>query len=374
MSKGTFLYVGGFILPDKNAAAHRVVGIAKVLRELDYSVTFINRTPDVQGSDVWTEKYYYGFKCHETGINSSTKGTLDYLCNINNITKFVNSDVVGIIAYNYPALALSKLKKYCKRKGILCIGDITEWYGVKGRSIGYKIVKSLDTSFRMMFVNKRLSGLVVISDYLENYYKKYLPVVNIPPLVDKNDPKWAFEKKKHEGIWFIYAGSPSSEKERLDIIYNTIKKLSIGHDVKLIIVGITREQFNQIYSINIDSNSDEFAIFLGRIPHEKVIEEVGNADYSILIRDKNLVNTAGFPTKFSESISCGTAVIANDTSSIARYFKFNKNGVIADEKKLYEIINNIIENKMVFPVEREAFHYEKFVNQIKTFLETTHIN
>ena len=32
--KGTVLYIGGFELPDKNAAAQRVVGIAKSLRDL----------------------------------------------------------------------------------------------------------------------------------------------------------------------------------------------------------------------------------------------------------------------------------------------------------------------------------------------------
>ena len=41
MSSKTVLYVGGFILPDKNAAAQRVVGIAKILRDIGYNVVFM---------------------------------------------------------------------------------------------------------------------------------------------------------------------------------------------------------------------------------------------------------------------------------------------------------------------------------------------
>lgn len=40
-SKGTIIYVGGFELPDKNAAAQRVLSIAKILRELGYDVIFL---------------------------------------------------------------------------------------------------------------------------------------------------------------------------------------------------------------------------------------------------------------------------------------------------------------------------------------------
>ena len=40
MSKGSIIYIGGFELPDKNAAAHRVLNNAKIIRELGYEVFF----------------------------------------------------------------------------------------------------------------------------------------------------------------------------------------------------------------------------------------------------------------------------------------------------------------------------------------------
>ena len=39
-NKGTVFYIGGFELPDKNAAAHRVLNNAKIFRELGFRVIF----------------------------------------------------------------------------------------------------------------------------------------------------------------------------------------------------------------------------------------------------------------------------------------------------------------------------------------------
>lgn len=371
MSKGTFLYVGGFILPDKNAAAQRVIGIAKLLREIGYNVVFLNRSPEGKKDDIWVEKEYFGFRCYETGVNGTNKDQWHYLCSINYIKKFIGEDVIGVIAYNYPAMALNNLNNYCKKRGLLCLGDITEWYGVKGRSLIYKIVKSIDTSFRMRIVNKRLNGVIVISDYLEKYYSGILPTVNIPPVVDKKDSKWEVNKKLHKATRFVYAGSPSIEKERLDLIYKVLRGLSNDYDIQFIIIGITREQFAQIYSVDNKCNgNDEFAVFLGRIPHEKVLEEVGNSDYSIIIRDNNLVNTAGFPTKFVESISIGTAVIANQTSSISKYLELSNGGIIVDEKDLYFEIKKIMDCRENFQVKKNIFDYRNYIKLIGVFLDT----
>ena len=58
--KKTVLYIGGFQLPDKNAAALRVLGNAKILTELGYRVVFLNalvnsKTEDIEISwAVWT--------------------------------------------------------------------------------------------------------------------------------------------------------------------------------------------------------------------------------------------------------------------------------------------------------------------------------
>ena len=41
MRQGTVIYAGNFELPDKNAAAHRVVNNAKLFKELGFDTVFL---------------------------------------------------------------------------------------------------------------------------------------------------------------------------------------------------------------------------------------------------------------------------------------------------------------------------------------------
>ena len=44
------LYLGGFELPDKNAAAQRVLSNAKLLREMGHDVTFAGISKDINNA------------------------------------------------------------------------------------------------------------------------------------------------------------------------------------------------------------------------------------------------------------------------------------------------------------------------------------
>lgn len=50
------LYIGGFELPDKNAAAHRVLAIAKGLRDSGNEVVFMGVSKDNRETDVLKTK------------------------------------------------------------------------------------------------------------------------------------------------------------------------------------------------------------------------------------------------------------------------------------------------------------------------------
>ena len=175
------------------------------------------------------------------------------MISIDNVLHAINliGTVDIIIAYNYPAIALERILRFGRKKGIKFVGDITEWYSVKGHNILYKIVKGLDSCLRMRIVNKKMDGLIVISRYLEKYYKNQL-TVRLPPLIDADDKKWNIGtlKKELKKVNFIYAGSPSSIKERLDVIVLAIEKLAEKYPLRLYIVGIGKNEFQSIYKKN----------------------------------------------------------------------------------------------------------------------------
>ncbi len=68
----------------------------------------------------------------------------------------------------------------------------------------------------------------------------------------------------------------------------------------------------------------------GRIPHNEALDLLKKSDYSIFLRDTNLVTTAGFPTKFVEALSCGIPVLTNRNSNLADYLIEGKNGFWID--------------------------------------------
>ena len=376
MSKGTIFYIGGFILPDKNAAAHRVINNAKALREIGYNVVFINKIYD-KSIKVCSKKKieYFGFECWDILSKQSKINTIKTLYDISEL-KIIHihySNLKAIIAYNFPAVALHKAKKYCSKKGIKCLADITEWYGLKGRGFLNMIAKGIDSFIRMRIINKKLDGLIVISEYLQNYYKQQKSVVCIPPLVDIDDKKWKIsETTEKSTINFIYAGTATSEKERLDIIVKAVIKFSKDYPIVLNIVGITETQFLSIYKIK-DSAADNIKsraiIFHGKVAHEAAITLVKQADFTLIIRDDNRVTRVGFPTKFVESIACSTPVISSDNSDLKNYIKHGSNGYIVDIANFQEDFENILKNPAEVSVEKTLFHYKNYVKLFESFID-----
>ncbi|HQM85931.1 MAG TPA: glycosyltransferase, partial [bacterium] len=101
-------------------------------------------------------------------------------------------------------------------------------------------------------------------------------------------------------------------------------------------------------------------------------------DFTILIRDDKRETRAGFPTKVSESISCGTPVITTKTSDLEDYIIEGKNGFFINiepfeysKDEFLEIMK--MDKKRIFEMKMEcvdsgAFYYEKYTDKILSFI------
>lgn len=353
VSKDTVLYIGGFQLPDKNAAALRVMANAKALRDMGYQVVFLNALPETDRPTIH-EVCYEGFKC----IEFRREKQIEYLLSCKRVVSFINKiNAKVVIAYNYPSVALNKLRRYCKKNSIRCIADVTEWYVPTGNML-FKIFKGLDTEFRMRYVQKNMDGIIAISEYIYQYYRKELHTVKVPPLVDIHEEKWNKEElvnDNHDIINLIYAGSPSVQKERLDIIVNTVEKCAADTPIKLKVVGLTQEQYESMYGCSYKGNSVKF---LGRVSNTEVINMTKCADWTVILRENNKVVRAGFPTKVAESISCGTPVIANRFSNIEDYLNESNSILINDINDFKSAIRQLKDK--IYMVDRTIFDYSGY--------------
>lgn len=352
-------------MPDKNAAAHRVLNNAKIFRELGYHVIFVGLSPSANERFLDTKYEYSGFEIYELKCGGAVDkikkfSTFEWLDEL-----FLKYDVAAIIAYDYYAIGLYKLKKICNRKKIPIIADTDEWFSATGSSMAEKVVRKLDSELRMRLIQPKADGIITISKFLYHYYSNKTVTVKIPPLVDLEDEKYCNSKTKNIIPTLVYSGSPSATKEALGDVVQALNNLT-DVDFKVKIVGIDKEDFLRIYHVEPDFQKIEF---LGRISHKESLDIVKLCDYSVMIRPKSRVTMAGFPTKFVEAISCGTAVIANDISDLADYLKDSKNGYLVDENNLEEELRRILSIRQVPEIEKNTFDYRRYFDPVRELLK-----
>lgn len=343
--KGKILYIGGFELPDKNAAAQRVLANAKLFRDIGFDVVLLGVDKQLSGGEVVQYNVPVdGFPSYAIPYPTGILSWLKFICRIEPAVRLAKEGGVrAIVAYNFPAIALFRLLTWCRSRGIALISDCTEWYLPNG-NILRKAIKRADIFFRMKIVHPKLDGMIAISRYLFDWYAPRMKyVLQLPPLVDKEDAKW-IEEKKFTGdnkLCFVYAGSPGKTKDRLDWTLSVFSDVFARTGISFVfyVLGISKSDYEE--SSSLPANISEYVIFKGRVPHKEVIEILRGANYQVFFRERNLPNMAGFPTKFVESISCGVPVVTNRFSNIEDYLGKGENGVLVNIEDRQAAIDEI---------------------------------
>lgn len=361
------IYIGGFELPDKNAAAHRVLNNAKLLQN-KYQIVFIgvDKSLSYNYDVLSTKTTVQGFSSFSVPYPKSKSEWVDYLCNVKSYIKIIEkyNHVAAIIMYNFQAVAMKKLMRYCKKNKIKCLADVTEWRSAKGEHIAYRVLKDSDTWYRMNVLHKKMDGLIVISEYLQNFYSSIRNIVRIPTLTDLREEKWTNNYvKSNDCLYMVYAGNPGF-KDKLGVLVEAIVK--IKRNCHLDVIGITKEQYLLMnpQHLNILSNNTKI-IFHGRLSHLEALSYVKKANYSCFFRENDRVTKAGFPTKFAEAISCGTPVLTNKSSDIEQYFSSEKNGVCLKTLKVDDIVDAIEKLPSTLAVSNKTFDYVSFSSEME---------
>lgn len=350
-------------MPDGNAAAQRVLSVAKTLPEnceiMFLGLTHANNYGGIVDGFIYENLPYPSTKIEWLRHLAGSR-ELEYV-------KKQKPDVV--IAYNYPALGLWRLIHYCMGKGIKLIGDVTEWYHP------HNVLKWIDTEWRMKILHKKMDGLIVISNYLADYYSK-CKIVNVPPTVDLQAPLWneITQQEDNGYITLLYVGSPGrGDKDKLDTVIDAIRSYQ---NLRLRIVGINEEQYKQLYNV---SDAPNNIVFKGRLSHEAAVKELKKADFSIFFRDPTRVNNAGFPTKYAEAAAAGVPVITNHFSDLPKIVVQGKNGFIAENTP--ESISDTIRKvaslncdeikamKQYCREHNDIFDYRYYAQGLKNFIE-----
>ncbi|CAN1599903.1 glycosyltransferase [Pseudomonas mediterranea] len=398
MDKGTIIYIGGFELPDKNAAAHRVLANGKIFRELGYNVIYIGVHNAGASGEGLKREDFSGFECWSLSYPKNSFSWLRYIIGSSDILRFIERQqqltrVVGVICYNYPAIAQLRIRNMCSSISAKIIADATEWYDSSSGSYFYRVVKYLDTSLRMRWVHKAADGVITTSRYLTNFYSAGGQLtVELPTLFDAEKFKAPSVRNDSKSKKFIYVGSPfdagrvnkqrTNLKERLDVCIEVFFHLyEAGEDFSFDIYGITANDYLKVFPehANILLEMEGRTSFKGRQPNEIILSHIAESDFSIFFRDKTRVTLAGFPSKLAESISCGTPVISNTMVSLLSYedvdglFLTSRGEELALVKKLMRLTPNEINIIKQAAYSSRAFDYRNYAPQVARFFDEVKI-
>lgn len=397
----TIVYLGNFELPDGDAAALRVRSNAAIFRALGYRVVLlgVTRQDRVGGSLVSLGTDGDGIEMFAMPYPA---GTLDWMRRIVStmpLDLIMDRAAIGNLAmticYNFPALAQWRISRKARKLGAAAAADITEWYArLRNDSIA-SVVKNVDTLARMHAVNARMDGLITVSPYLTNFYRRRRhtgPIVEVPTLMPHRAAAELPARRPDDApARLFFAGSgfdpalaakgTEGLKDRLDWVLALLAGAkSKGARFHLDIYGVTREDFLVIAPGCRDQVEElaDMVTWHGRVANSALLEVLRAADFSIFMRRQTRVTIAGFPTKFSESISHGTPVITNAMPSLAPYMKAGKTGFVLDPAdhegavaKLTEILSmpvtEIMEMKR-YCRESKLFAQDRYVADAREWL------
>ena len=344
-----FFIIGNFEFPQKNAPGIRVWGLGKIAQSFGWRVIFIGVTRSK--TSVFSKEECEGMVGYSLPYPQSPSAWLRYREQYKNTMRIVQqypeSQIAGI--YLYQSLAISLWMKlifsWCKARAIPCFMDAGDWFQWSGKGFWYGLVKYIDTNYQKRILMPK-ANVIAVSRFFENYYRKLkTPVFLLPHVTDMKSHKdelsaliesWRINARPelrrlcYVGIPFLIGSRKGRfTKDRLDrtleLLHALIKE---GTNFRMDIYGVTKEEYLYVFFEHekLMPDLEGHVFFHGRKSVDVVRKVIAVSDFTILHRDVNLVTTAGFPTKFVESINLCVPVIAEESSDIGYYLEEGKNG------------------------------------------------
>jgi len=393
-------YIGNFDFYLFNAQAQLVLSNGRIFKELGYQVIYIGSSNKERYSKLSDTKVNVdGFPVYMGYFSKRIKDLIEWKKLDDEIIELLEENVdfiEAVVLYGSPGFAIqvSSLSRWCKNNSINFIANCVDISSTSHGNIIERIAKTTDRKLRDLIFKTKADGIIAVSKYIAKYFNKNnsKPVVIIPPLRDCNlmtTPQMTSTNL----IKIVYAGIPfpvdgrkvdvSAYKDRLDIVLDLIGEIyKYNKSIRLDIYGLNEKQYLKVVNRHIPLMRylSNIVYFHGVQNSEKIIQKISKADFTINLRNVNQMTTAGFSTKFVESISCGTPVITTNTSDLSNYLIEGRNGFFVNIDNKEDAVNKLLEIFSLKPkniqkmkkycFDSRLFDYREYVDEMKHFLDS----
>ncbi len=384
----TVVYVGSFAFPYGGAAARRVLGNAKSLRDAGYKVIIGTGQPENSKNPKFQE--FEGFEVYTLDERPDYKrSALKYFKYLNIGWKTIHwldameeKPAVVLLYGGYTPYFL-KLLPWCKKHNIPLVFDAVEWYQPKNKVFGYLSPIHLNYEWAMRKLSVKGKNIISISTFLDRHYKsKNCNSIIVPPTIDTNDFEPNVDISLNKRLSIAYTGTPGYKDLFDNYLEAIIRTDPLGEKIYLRVAGVTNEQMLQYPALRTRNYTTIPPCIenVGHVHHSNAINLVRTSDFSVLLRKINRVSTAGFPTKVVESLTAGTPVICNLTSDLANYIHDDIEGIICKDyhvdtliAALKKAMNKSKEERAMMRVNarkqaENSFDYRKYVHLFSEFI------
>ena len=109
---------------------------------MGYEVVLAGWSEEASSSE-WIKKEFFGFECYEKKKAKTSYEKFKMFADASAELELLKSNRFDIlIAYDFPAVALKKIMKYCAKHRILIVCDISEWYTNSNRYFIFRLVRA----------------------------------------------------------------------------------------------------------------------------------------------------------------------------------------------------------------------------------------
>jgi glycosyltransferase involved in cell wall biosynthesis len=350
-NKPYIIYVGSVEVPSASAASRRILGNAKAIKYAGYNVLIGGAQQGEQG-----------YITHE-GIDIFEVGERKYE-NLPTLLKYLayarmgkltvewldtlDCDIEAVVLYSGYSPYLLRLLPWCKKRNIPLVFDAVEWYVAPTKLQALFNPYYWNIELAMRYLIPKTKNVICISSYLQRYYhSKNCNTVVLPPLLDIKSFENSIEFFLDNTFILSFTGRPGLKEifdNYLEAVLTIHEKKLLSKKVVLHVAGLPNNEVLMYPSCKKRGLTalPEYIINEGFVSIKRCLEITAASHFSVLQRNNNRVCQAGFPTKFVESLSLGTPVIANEISDVCDYIIDNKSGIICKGESTNDLLDAIL--------------------------------
>lgn len=253
-------------------------------------------------------------------------------------------------AYDTPDLKTILPILYAKMLGYKVILDIVEDNSVALSFDGIMNRIRIKSGQYLLSLSPLFADMVIVisthlKNKLENIYKDLSKVLYIPVTVDLKKVEYnPVYKSRAEKVFY---GGSFGKKDGLDILIKAFSRVSgeFPH-AELILTGRgeNKKDFNEIMELIESSEAATQIKYLGYLNSEEYIRTLSECDVFCVTRNNSKAANTGFPSKLSEFLAAGKAVIASSVGDVGTILKHEENALLItpeDEEAMYRSLKQI---------------------------------